>query len=203
MGKTRDLSDFEQEMIVGAIRSGASISETTTLLGFSRLAVSRVCRGWQLKKNPSKRYGLFWSKKAGTSQSISQRTTRRTLERVVISSRRPSRVPLVSQKNRKRRLFWAQKRRNWSLEDWKKVSWSDESRFLLHHTDGRIRIWRKQYEFRDRPSCQMTPLQAGGVMVWGMISWSALGPLISMDTTMNSTAYLNIIADHVHSLIFS
>ncbi|GBN60257.1 hypothetical protein AVEN_42413-1 [Araneus ventricosus] len=141
----------------------------------------------------------------GTSQSISQHTTRRTLERVVISSRRPSRVPLVSQRNRKRRLFWAQKRRNWSLEDWKKVSWSDESRFLPHHTDDKIRIWRKQYEFMDRPSCQMTPLQAGGggVMVWGMISWSALGPLISMDTTMNSTVYLNIIADHVHSLIFS
>ncbi|GBL94987.1 hypothetical protein AVEN_187496-1 [Araneus ventricosus] len=50
------------------------------------------------------------------------------------SSRRPSRVPLVSQKNRKRRLLWAQERRNWLLQDWKKVAWSDESRFLFHHT---------------------------------------------------------------------
>jgi len=53
MGKTSDLSDFEREMIVGARRAGASISETTTLLGFSRPTVSRVFREWQLIKKSS------------------------------------------------------------------------------------------------------------------------------------------------------
>lgn len=114
-------------------------------------------------------------------------------------SRRPARVPLLSQTNRKRRLLWALERRNWTVEDWKKVAWSDESRFVLHHADGRIRIWRKQHEFMD-PSCQMTTLQAGGggIMVWGMFSWSTLGPLISVETSLNSTEYLRIVADHVH-----
>lgn len=219
-------------MVVGARRAGASISETTTLLGFSRPTVSRVFREWQLRKKTSSDKDYSGRKRlvnergerrvarivrsnrrattrqitaefnAGASQSISQRTTRRTLQRMGFSSRRPSRVPLISQKNRKRRLLWAQERRNWSLEEWKKVAWSDESRFLLHHADGRIRIWRKQHEFMD-PSCQMTTLQAGGggTMVWGMFSWSTLGPLISLDITLNSTAYLNIVADHVHSFM--
>jgi len=35
---------------------------------------------------------------------------------------------------------------NWTVEDWKNVAWSDESRFLLRHSDGRVGIWRKQNE---------------------------------------------------------
>ncbi|GBO08427.1 hypothetical protein AVEN_270100-1, partial [Araneus ventricosus] len=49
----------------------------------------------------------------------------------------------------------------------------------------------------------MTTLKAGGgkIMVWGMISWSTLGVLISVDTTLNSAAYLNIVSDYVHSFM--
>ncbi len=37
MGKKGDLSDFENEMVVGARRAGLSISKTADLLGFSSL----------------------------------------------------------------------------------------------------------------------------------------------------------------------
>ena len=32
---------------------------------------------------------------------------------------------------------------NWNLISWRKVHWSDESRFFLHVTDGRVRVWRQ------------------------------------------------------------
>ncbi len=37
MGKKGDLSDFENEMVVGARQAGLSISKTADLLGFSSL----------------------------------------------------------------------------------------------------------------------------------------------------------------------
>ena len=46
MGKTSDLSNFECGMIVGARRTGSSISETSAILGFSRMTLSRVYRKW-------------------------------------------------------------------------------------------------------------------------------------------------------------
>ncbi len=94
---------------------------------------------------------------------------------------------------------FAQAHQNWTIEDWKTVAWSDESRFLLRHSDGRVRIWRKEHESMD-PSCLASMVQAGGggVMVWGIFSWHTLGPLAPIEHRLNATAYLNIVTDHVH-----
>ncbi len=85
----------------------------------------------------------------GMQNTISERTTHRTLKQMGYSSRRPHRVPLLSPKNRKRRLQYAQAQQNWTIEDWKHVAWSDESRFLLRYSDDRVRIWRKEHESMD------------------------------------------------------
>ncbi len=113
------------------------------------------------------------------------------------SSRRPHRVPLLSAKNQKRRLQSAQTHQNWTIENWKNVAWSDESRSLLKHSDGRIRIWHNEHESMD-PSCLVSTVQAGvGVMLWGMFSWHTLGPLVPIEHRLNATAYLSIAADPV------
>ncbi len=104
----------------------------------------------------------------GMKNTISEHTTRRTLKQMGYSSRRPHRVLLLSAKNRKRRIQFTQAHQNWTIEDCKNVAWSDESRFLLRHSDGRVRIWRKEHESMD-PFCLVSSVQAagGGVMVWG------------------------------------
>ncbi len=38
----------------------------------------------------------------------------------------------------------------------------------------------------------------GGVMVCGIFSWHTLGSLVPMEHRLNTTAYLSIVADHVH-----
>ncbi len=48
------------------------------------------------------------------------------------------------------------------------------------------------------PSCLVSTVQAGGVMVWGIFSWHTLAPIVSIEHRLNATAYLRIVADHVH-----
>uniref|UniRef100_A0AAZ3SMV0 Transposase Tc1-like domain-containing protein n=1 Tax=Oncorhynchus tshawytscha TaxID=74940 RepID=A0AAZ3SMV0_ONCTS len=113
---------------------------------------------------------------SGVQNSISERTTCRSVSRKGYCSRRPHQVPLLSAKNKKKRLHWARNHQHWTIEEWKNVAWSDESRFLLRHADGRDRIWHKQHESMT-PSCLLSTVQAGGVMLWGMFSLHTLGPL--------------------------
>ncbi len=135
----------------------------------------------------------------GIQKTISKCTTHRNLKQMGYSSRRLHRVLLPSAKNRKRRIQFTQAHQNWTIEDWKNVAWSDESRFLLRHSDGRVRIWHKEHESMD-PSCIVSMVQAGGggVMVWGIFSWHTLGNLVPIEHRLNATAYPSIVADHVH-----
>ena len=50
------------------------------------------------------------------------------------------------------------------------------------------------------PSCFVSTVQAGGggVMVWGILPWHNLGPLIPIEHRLNAAAYLIIVADRVH-----
>ncbi len=51
----------------------------------------------------------------GMQNTISERTTRQTLKQMVYSSRTPHRVPLLSAKNRKRRLQFTQAHQYWTI----------------------------------------------------------------------------------------
>ncbi len=69
-----------------------------------------------------------------------------------------------------------------------------ESRYLLRHSDGRVRICRKEHESMD-PSCIVSTVQAsgGGVMVWGIFSWHTLSPLVPITDLLYTTAYLGML----------
>ncbi len=53
------------------------------------------------------------------------------------------------------------------------------------------------------PSFLVSMVQAGGggVMMLGIIYWHTLGPLVQIEHYLNATAYLSIVADHVHAFI--
>ena len=85
------------------------------------------------------------------------------------------------------------------MAKWRKIAWSDESKFLLHHVDSRV------------PECclpgeEMAPgytlgrrkASGGSVMLWAMFCGETLGPGIHVDVTLTRTTYLNIVADQVH-----
>ena len=68
------------------------------------------------------------------------------------------RKPLISDANQKKRLQFAREHKDWTLEQWKKVMWSDESRFILFQSDGRVRVRREADEVM-HPSCLVPTVQ--------------------------------------------
>ncbi|GBM59646.1 Transposable element Tcb2 transposase [Araneus ventricosus] len=130
---------------------------------------------------------------------ILEHTVQRTLLDMGFCSRRPTSVPLLTKRHRQLLLQWAREHRHWTMDEWKRVAWSDEPRFLIHHVDARVRVRRlpgKQL----LPSCTVGHTQAGGggIMLRGMFSWTSLEPVVVVEQTMKAANYLNIIADQLH-----
>ena len=76
------------------------------------------------------------------NRRLSTRTVRNRLKSVELKSRRVIKRPLLADRHRRSRLAWCLARRGLNLRTWRKINWSDESRFLLHVTDGRMMVWR-------------------------------------------------------------
>ncbi|GFU74404.1 uncharacterized protein TNCV_2525731 [Trichonephila clavipes] len=70
------------------------------------------------------------------------------------------------------RLAWAREHRDRSIEDWKRVSWSDESRFRLPKQAGSGEYGVRLIHEAIYPACQVGTVEGhdDSIMVWGVFS---------------------------------
>ncbi len=76
-----------------------------------------------------------------------------------------------------RRLTWAKEKKNWTVAQWSKVLFSDESKFCVSFGNQGPRVWRKGGEAHS-PSCLKSSVNfPQSVMIWGAMSSAGVGPL--------------------------
>ena len=74
---------------------------------------------------------------------LSRNTVCRRLVEQQLLARAPVMKPLISYKNKKCRLAFANEHVLWSQEKWQTVHFSDESKFLLIGSNGKTYVRRK------------------------------------------------------------
>jgi transposase len=130
-------------------------------------------------------------------KSISTKTTGKYLNKLGWKSCFKCKKPFLTKAHAKARLEWCRKHRRWSYPEWRRIVFTDESRFCMNRPDGGERVWRRSNE-KYHNSC-ITPtvkFGGGGVMFWGCFSWHGVGPLVRIDGTMDSDAYVDTLANH-------
>lgn len=127
---------------------------------------------------------------------ISVRTVVRRLHSFRLRARRPVKRPELTRRHRQARLQWSRLHRHWNLRSWKRIHWSDESRFLLKPVDGRMRVWRERNTALNSNNVHgTTAYGGGGVTVWGCFSNDCKLPLQVIDGTLNGQKYRDDILD--------
>ena len=74
---------------------------------------------------------------------VTAETIRRRLADCGLKSYIRRKKPFLSPEKKKKRLAWAEAHKHWTVDDWKAVIFSDESKFNLFGSDGRRYCWRK------------------------------------------------------------
>jgi len=220
------LTNFERGRIIGRWEAGESTHNIADALKHSQSQVARAIKAFQeegqttiaprsgrppilderdirqvkriTKKNRNKPIEQITdSINESLSTSVSSTTVRNYLHEEGYYSRVALRKPFVSEKNRQKRLKWCKERKNW-ITEWNSIIWSDESRYTLHQSDGRQRVWRLPKEKYD-VDC-LTPTfkhGGGGIMVWGCFVNNRIGPLVVIDGKINGEGYQKLLRDNL------
>ena len=86
------------------------------------------------------------------------------------------------------RLNWVTAHHRWTINEWNKVLFSNESRFHVSFSDGRAFVWRAKGEHLDVSNVQQGDrFGCRLVMAWGGIYKNGKTELITMQGTNNST----------------
>ena len=130
--------------------------------------------------------GYRWERLHGARAS--HRTASRRLNRGRLWARRPLKKLPLTVRHRRARLQSSSCRHN--IRYWRRVHFSDESRFNLYDNDGRMRVWRSSGK-RLHPACVQRRHAYGvaSVMVWGCISLNCKLPLVEIQGNINAQRY--------------
>src|SRR5260370_2739775 len=84
--------------------------------------------------------------------------------------------PLLMKAHRQECLKFARNHENWTVDDWKRILWSDETKINRIGSDGRAYTWKKTKKgepLSDRTTIP-TVKHGGGknLMVWGGMGWN-------------------------------
>ncbi len=92
-----------------------------------------------------------------------------------------------------RRLTWAKQKKNWTVAQWSKVLFSDESKFCISFGNQGPRVWRKGGEAHS-PSCLKSSVKfPQSVMIWGAMSSAGVGRLCFLKTNITAPVYQEIL----------
>ena len=101
---------------------------------------------------------------------VCPQTMRNTLKEANLKAVVKKKKPLLSSGYKKRRLAFALKYQHWTVEDWKRIIWSDETKINMIGSDREEYMWKRKEEGLIAREVQGTIKFGGGsLMVWGYI----------------------------------
>lgn len=133
-----------------------------------------------------------------TTTPVHPQTVRNTLKSAGLRAVTKKKKPLLKLVHRQSRLAFARKYKDWTVEDWKRVIWSDETKINRIGSDGQDYIWKRRGEgLIDREIEGTVKFGGGSLMLWGCIGWSGTGLAYQVQGRMDSKQYTKILEEYL------
>ena len=135
--------------------------------------------------------------------TVSVQTIRRALKRQGMLAVTKKKRPYLSPRHKAKRYAFALSKKYWTVEDWKRVVWSDETKINRVGSDGRKWVWKKQGEgLSDRLVEGTLKHGRGSLMFWGCFGWKGTGHSCKIDGKMDADLYVEIIEDELINSLY-
>lgn len=212
------LNTFQKARIIQASLDGKSQNDLVKLFDTSKGQVNRLLSKYNKTGNVDRQEGSGRRRKTSAREDrmimrlvnknrfTSVRDIKRelglnvsddTIERRILESGEfksywAAKKPFLSKAQMKRRLQWTLDHRGWTVEQWRRVLWTDESPFVLRF-NCKKKVWRRHDE-RDDPKCTIgTVKHDRKINVWGSFAANGVGMLHRIEGIMDRFVYLDIV----------
>ena len=95
-------------------------------------------------------------------------------------------------------MEWCLEKANWTIEDWERVIFSDETTIEIGKTSMGQFVWRRIGERYKEKNC-IGSVKSGcqAQMAWGCFAGITLGPIAFCDGKWNSDSYISILEENL------
>lgn len=137
-----------------------------------------------------------------TAVEVSTKTVQRALREAGMRAVTKKKKPRLLPRHIKERKNFALCHQHWTVEDWKRVIWSDETKINHLGSDGCKWVWKRQGEGLKAHQVQGTVKFGGGnLMLWGCMTAEGVGYACRIDGRMDSKLYTSILGDELTQTI--
>ena len=194
-GRSEERIRRNHEILGMIIKAGVSAGEVAQTFKLNYSGAKKICSKLKLtgdcgrtpgsgrKRKTTERSDRFTAKssKSGTpikkeitnelknqtGVEVSTKTIQRRLKEKGITWQKKSKKPYVGKKNRFARLKFAREHAGWSIEQWKRVVWSDESPFDCKN-QSQQHVWRTKQETgaRNREASEVNQCMGVFFVAW-------------------------------------
>lgn len=153
----------------------------------------------QIKKNPNLSAPKLASEaEIRLGKTANPETIRNVLRKHDLHGRVARRKPFINKVNKQKRVNFAREYRNKDFSFWRKVIFTDESKYNIFRSDGLSYIWRKPNTELLKQNLRPTVKHGlGSVMVWGAISAAGPGNLHIIEGIMDHRYYIDVLKSNL------
>jgi len=132
------------------------------------------------------------------ARPVGESTVRRYLHRACLRSYAVVTKPFLTPRHVALGRKWGRGKSSWTLDDWAKVNFADESTFTLRPARGEAHVWRRPTT-RYLPACLRPSFKSGrlSLLVWGGFCARGRTPLVRVEGRLNQHKYVDIIHNHL------
>lgn len=216
----KKIDDKRKQRALSLLQAGESIREVAEAVGVSEITVSRLKRLFlptlphlsagrprilsdRMLRDINRKVLTGYCKTGKAVHKyvhrqgvrISYKSIMNNLRMIGICARRKVKKSFLSKKHKLARLQWARAHKHWTVDDWKRVIFSDETKINLWNSDGIQYCLRKEDTPLQPFHVQPTVKHGGGsLMFWGCMTYQGLGYGCQIyDGTMKAQDYVNIL----------
>ncbi|KAF8671877.1 Transposase [Rhizoctonia solani] len=164
----------------------------------SKLSPTNICHATHLLTGPAPTTPCLVAQELSSTNedTVSSLTLHWAVQKAGVVPFVKPKKPAMTKEHIKAHYEFAMAHQHWTIDDWKRVQWSDETKINRFGSDGHCYAYKRVGQAPQPHQIIKTNKNGGGhVMIWACMGWKGPGLMCKIDGSLTKELYVEILED--------